>query len=276
MNKTVGKHIVLLFVIIGLAGGGIGAGSLAQASKEGQGNRKETAGQPEGGRAGKGSADLETEAPSEAVKAGESYAYVELKKGISPLLLVTDGTYGYNGIEASFHSRVYGQDGEGGWIELGVIAGSGTAYPLRYDKNGIYVTGGHFAAFYSMDWEEMRLVCKEYATETFDGDGNAAYVYAANGKTEQLVEDNQVLVALFNRYEKAELVGFRKVEEKDGERGQRDLEEGGMGAVPQCGGSSVFWHVYVCGRQADGLDGAPERRSRERPGWEKPGNGRAV
>ena len=93
-----------------------------------------------------------------------------------------------------------------------VIAGSGTAYPIRYDKNGIYVTGGHFAAYYGVDWEKAELVLMEYAAETFDEDGNATYLYAADGKTERSVEDNGYLVALYDRYEKGELVGFRKVE----------------------------------------------------------------
>ena len=95
-----------------------------------------------------------TEKAPDIVVNGQSYAYVELKHAGFPLLVVTDGTYGYNGLEASFYGEVYGQDGEGNWKKMQVIAGSGTAYPIRYDKNGIYVTGGHFAAYYGVDWEK--------------------------------------------------------------------------------------------------------------------------
>lgn len=154
----------------------------------------------------------EKETAPDIVENGQSYAYVELKHAGFPLLVVTDGTYGYNGLEASFYGEVYGQDGEGNWKKMQVIAGSGTAYPIRYDKNGIYVTGGHFAAYYGVDWEKAELVLMEYAAETFDEDGNATYLYAADGKTERSVEDNGYLVALYDRYEKGELVGFRKVE----------------------------------------------------------------
>ena len=146
----------------------------------------------------------------EFLKEGQSYAYVELKHGASPVLFVTDGTYGYNGLEASFNSVVYGQDEEGSWQKMQVIAGSGTAYPIRHDKYGIYVTGGHFAVYYAVDWENMELVQKEYAAETFDENGNVTYFYSLDGKRERSVEDNRYLVALYDRYEKAELVDFRK------------------------------------------------------------------
>ncbi len=214
--------LVLLAVIV-ICGS---AGSMAQGSRgnaagevrEAEGKRDKEKDEKNGksvksGKSGKSekSEKEEMEEP-EFLKEGQSYAYVELKHGVSPVLLVTDGTYGYNGLEASFNSVVYGQDEEGNWQKMQVIAGSGTAYPIRYDKGGIYVTGGHFAAYYSMDWENMELVQEEYAAETFDENGNVAYFYAADGKTERSVEDNRYLVALYDRYEKAELVNFRKRE----------------------------------------------------------------
>lgn len=203
MKKTIGKCMILTLLIVSVACGSVGAGSLAQ------GNIRN--GQMNGGM-DKDTGMEEEEGCPDVAESGQSYAYVELKREKCSILLVTDGTYGYNGLEASFHSEVYGQDRNGEWLALGVIAGSGTAYPIRYDKDGIYVTGGHFVAYYSVDWEDMRLVCKEYATATFDENGNATYVYAEDGKTERLVEGNSYLMKMADRYEKAALVDFRRVE----------------------------------------------------------------
>ena len=200
------KYMVLAFLIVIGACGGIGIGSLAQGS-----------GGKEAGRIwektldGNGKEPAEEEVPS-FLEEGQSYAYLELKRGKDPVLLVADGTYGYNGLEASFSSEVYGKDGEGNWQRMAVIAGSGTAYPIRYDKRGIYVTGAHFAVYYTVDWERMQLVAEEYAAESFDENGNASYIYAEEGEAEQAAEDNRCLIALFDRYEKARLVDFQKVD----------------------------------------------------------------
>ena len=70
-----------------------------------QGNGRKAAGETEA------ALEMETETAPDIVEDGQSYAYVELKHAGFPLLLVTDGTYGYNGLEASFYGRVYGQDG---------------------------------------------------------------------------------------------------------------------------------------------------------------------
>ena len=214
--RIAGLAVLLLSVVCGSAG----MGSRAQGNEGNEGNignaakgmaewDGESGTEKSGKRDGKKEAEGEAQEPG-FLKEGQSYAYVELKHGAAPILLVTDGTYGYNGLEASFNSEVYGQDGEGNWQKLQVIAGSGTAYPIRYDRSGIYVTGGHFAAYYSMDWENMTLVREEYAAETFDVDGNVTYFYAGDGKRERSVEDNRYLVALYDRYEKAELADFRK------------------------------------------------------------------
>lgn len=206
MKKNIQKYMVLALLIVIAACGGIGIGSLAQ----GSGGR-------EAGRAGEKAAGRDGKAPAEAempgfVEEGQSYAFLEFKRGKEPVLLVTDGTYGYNGLEASFSSEVYGKDGEGNWQRMAVIAGSGTAYPLRYDKRGIYVTGAHFAVYYTVDWERMQLAAEEYASESFDESGKASYVYAERGEAEQAAEDNRHLIALFDRYEKALLVDFQKKE----------------------------------------------------------------
>lgn len=201
MKKNIGRYIVFTFLILVMVCGSLGVGSLAQGSR---GNTEEKNREAEDGMR-----------EPEVVEAGQSYAYVELKRGGTPILLVTDGTYGYNGLEASFCSVIYSQLEDGSWQKIGQAAGSGTAYPIRYDKNGIYITGGHFAAYYSVDREEMTLIRKEYAAEVFDENGNVTYFYAANGQTEHSVEDNSYLNALFDRYEKAELLGFQKSEKED-------------------------------------------------------------
>lgn len=210
MKKKSYGFAVAAVLLLAVVCGSVGAGSRAQGSGENaaEGSR-EGDGKGSGKKSGKENGKSGMEEP-DFIKEGQSYAFVEFKHGAAPVLLVTDGTYGYNGLEASFNSEVYGLDAEGNWRKMQVIAGSGTAYPIRYDKSGIYVTGGHFAAYYSVDWEKMELVQEEYANETFDENGKVTYLYTADGKMEQSVENNRYLVALYDRYEKAELVDFRK------------------------------------------------------------------
>ena len=210
MKKNSYRLAVAAVLLLAAVCTSVGAGSRAQGSGENaaEGSRGGE-GKENGKKDGKEKGESGMDEP-DFIKEGQSYAYVEFKHGTAPVVLVTDGTYGYNGLEASFNSEVYGLDEGGNWRKMQVIAGSGTAYPIRYDKSGIYVTGGHFAAFYSVDWEKMELVQEEYANEVFDENGNVTYLYAADGKMEQSVEDNRYLVELYDRYEKAELVDFRK------------------------------------------------------------------
>ena len=137
----------------------------------------------------------------------QSYFYMETKRGGIPVLLVTEGTYRCDELDVGFYCNVYCSE-EGAWRVLGQVAGSGTAYPLRYDENGIYAAGGHFIAYYSVDAEKKQLVEKEYAEELFDDNGNVTYIHYMDGEREQVVEDDRYFLAMLEKYGKAEIVNF--------------------------------------------------------------------
>lgn len=139
------------------------------------------------------------------ISENQAFAMVELKSG-EELLLISDGTYQCDEVRAGVYADVYLKD-NGEWKKCERVAGSGTAYPICYDDGGIYTAGGHFVAYYTVDAEGKGLQKKEYAEEIFDENGNATYIYYADGK-EQTVENNDRLMTLFEKYHNAEMVGF--------------------------------------------------------------------
>lgn len=143
------------------------------------------------------------------------YALVEINDAPNKVLLVTDMTYwdGESGREESFSAQVYyTQDGE--MYHFGLISGSGTAYPVRYDRDGIYVAGGHFAGRYVLDWERAAGVyfkLESYANETFDSLGNVTYTVMENIFGDRIVEDSSYLDEMNEKYAAAQVVSFYPV-----------------------------------------------------------------
>lgn len=140
----------------------------------------------------------------------QAYAYVKVGDSVVPILLVTGGTYQYEDtIEACLDCEVYyAWDGKA--ETLGSLESMGTAYPIAYDKDGIYAGGPHFMVRYVLDGEKKQLVVAEYASEVFDENGNATYTYSAENGEEQEVVDDSYIKDLFERYSKAAVVNFGK------------------------------------------------------------------
>lgn len=138
-------------------------------------------------------------------------AYISQEGVESRILLATDGTYDYEGSQAGLFVQVYILN-DAGEKSLGSISSTGTAYPVRYDKSGIYVGGGHFVARYIVDEKEERLILAESVSISYDEEGNPSYygVVADDPRKEEQELTEEDFTALSEKYGKAKVVNFAK------------------------------------------------------------------
>lgn len=138
------------------------------------------------------------------------YAYAELEGLKYPVLLVTDGIFELDQeTQASFLCDVYYIKSDEP-VLLDTVKSEGTAYPISYDKEGIYTAGHHYTAKCNVDEATCELVTVEYAIEEFAKDtGDEMYFYTTNGVNEQTA-DRTALDALFEKYGNATVVNFKK------------------------------------------------------------------
>lgn len=113
----------------------------------------------------------------------ELFAVIETSAS-SPVLLVTSQYYDDGaGNQASLWCDVYyAVDGE--VKNTGTIESFGTAYPVSYDKTGIYTASGHAMQRFEIDEKTGEPVLTESIYEQFDENGNAAYTLEKDGTTE--------------------------------------------------------------------------------------------
>ena len=141
----------------------------------------------------------------------ENYAYALIKTAEDDVmvLLVADMTYEYDGINASPICDVnYAEDGLVWKLgSISAIGGLGTAYPVSYDKDGIYVGMHHDISRFVIDKNSRTLVLLEYATVSFDNEGNESYVYHIDNYTIS-VPDDTFLIEMFDVYNNATVVNF--------------------------------------------------------------------
>lgn len=139
----------------------------------------------------------------------QSYAYVKIGEDELPLLLVAEGIYDYDGIQAAIACNVY-YAWDGKVQNLGEITSDGTAYPISFDQDGIYTAGGHSVARYLPDDRAKELAVVEFAQEVIDENGNASYTSSNQEGKEQTDGDSSALEALFEKFGNAQAVDFRK------------------------------------------------------------------
>lgn len=136
----------------------------------------------------------------------ELFAIVEINAA-SPVLLVTSETYDDgNGNQAAIWCNVYyAPDGE--VKNIGTIESMGTAYPVSYDKEGIYTASGHAVQRFGIDDKTGTIILEEGICEQFDESGNAAYYTIEEGdKTETATEE--AYYKMFEKYSEADVVNF--------------------------------------------------------------------
>ncbi len=135
----------------------------------------------------------------------ELFTVIETKAECS-VLLVTDQFYDSgNGFQASVFCDVYYPiNGEA--QNIGRLESMGTAYPIAYDKSGMYTAGGHEVRRYVID-KEGNLKLAEGVYEIFDNEGNASYTREKDGKTTEITEE--AYLSVVEDYQKAKLAEFK-------------------------------------------------------------------
>ncbi len=150
-------------------------------------------------------------------KLEEGRGYANTTVGDTDILLISQGTYDYDGIAAAIDAELYWyHDGVPEYIDY-VMAG-GTSYPLTVDGDKLYVCGNHFINVYTI--ENGQLLLEEGAEEVFDTDGNAEYYHYSDIKdtreddADELfrVPDDSVLMRLYEDFENAQIIDFVTVE----------------------------------------------------------------
>ncbi len=153
----------------------------------------------------------------------ERYALWQNKEG-EELLLVTDMTYQIDETDnAALYCDIYGIR-EGRTRYLGTVYSTGTAYPISWDETGIYAAGGHFVekyvpgeidsliladgVRYIFNEECYRMLQDAAVEENFTENGDS--IYTAKGESLSEEEGEAALMALFEEYNNAEVIDFRK------------------------------------------------------------------
>lgn len=135
----------------------------------------------------------------------ELFAIVETGAS-SPVLLVTSQVYddGFGNQAALLCDVYYVIDGE--VKNIGVLESFGTAYPVSYDKSGLYTASGHALHRFEIDEDSETLILAESIYEQFDEDGNASYSFIKGEKTEAITEEEYYKA--FEKYGEAVVVDF--------------------------------------------------------------------
>ena len=146
---------------------------------------------------------------------GQVYAYADIDEKHDALLVASGSFDNGDGNMAAIDATIYGFDKNGELMEYGKVESSSTAYPLAVADGCLFYGGNHDMSKVYIDEENGSLITKEYASETFDEDGNASYSYmsVADGK-ESTPEDDSKLQAMYEEYSTAIVVNFQAQEEQ--------------------------------------------------------------
>lgn len=135
----------------------------------------------------------------------ELFAIIETGTS-SPILLVTSQVYDDGlGNQAALNCDVY--YATGGEVKyIGTIESFGTAYPISYDKTGIYAASGHEVQRFGINEKDGSLILEEGVYEIIDENGNSTYSRKKGNKTEAITEEEYLSVV--EQYGKATVVNF--------------------------------------------------------------------
>jgi hypothetical protein len=127
---------------------------------------------------------------------GDDELYAILKMDYKNTVLVTTDLVYDEGSEqqAAIGCDVY-YCVNNGTKKLGSITGDGTAYPVSFSKNGIFVGSGHSAEKYAISEKEGTLYLEKGVYIDYDEDGKEHYTWVKNGEeTESTEQEYQELV----------------------------------------------------------------------------------
>ena len=99
-----------------------------------------------------------------------------------PIILGTDGVYdNRDGNMAAIDAAIYCLTGDG-LKEIGEVSSGGTAYPLSFDREGIYLEGNHAGNRCVINTKTWELEVAEGVEVVYDSNGNESYYYTLNGE----------------------------------------------------------------------------------------------
>lgn len=139
------------------------------------------------------------------LKDDDAYAFLVMDYEYN-VMLTTDKVYdeGTEKQAAVYCDIYYYTDGEA--KNLGTIMSDGTAYPVSFSKNGIFVASGHHVEKYTISEKEGILCLEKGVYEEFDKSGNASYSCTADGiEMESTEKEYQEMV---NEYAQSQIVHF--------------------------------------------------------------------
>lgn len=90
--------------------------------------------------------------------------------------------------------------------QIGQVATLGTAYPITYDKTGIYEAGRHGMHRYEIDWQDGDMKIVESIYEEYDDDANMSCYMEENGDMREITEEEYLTV--WEKYREAFVVSF--------------------------------------------------------------------
>lgn len=121
-----------------------------------------------------------------------------------PILLVTSQVYDDMENQVALSCDVYYLvDRE--VKKIGTIESLGTAYPISYDKSGIYTASGHDMQCYEIE-KSGTIKLKTGIYEQFDESGNSSYRLDNGDKTAIITEEEYYTA--FKKYSNASVVNF--------------------------------------------------------------------
>ena len=149
------------------------------------------------------------------------YAFADVGDGYD-ILLVANGAFDNgDGNMAAIDATVYGLD-NGEPMYAGSVWSSGTAYPIAVYENMLMFGGNHNMAMANVI--DAAVIIQREAYEEFDEQGNATY-FLNEGDIDNIkeLEDNSVLMEMFDTYSKAIVLNFFQGEaEPVGDEGAGD------------------------------------------------------
>jgi hypothetical protein len=90
--------------------------------------------------------------------------------------------------------------------KLGSIMSEGTAYPVSFSKDGIFVGSGHSVEKYAISEKDMTMYLEKGVYIEYDEDGNEHYTCVTNGKEAESTE--QEYQKLLDEYGESSIIHF--------------------------------------------------------------------
>lgn len=138
---------------------------------------------------------------------GDDDAYAFLEMDYKYYVMVTSDMLYDTGTEkqASIICDVYYYtDGEA--KNLGSISSDGTAYPISFSEDGIYVASGHRVEKYGISEKDGTLYLEKGVYVTFDENGNEYYTSVLNG--EETTSTGEEFMQMTEEYAASQTIHF--------------------------------------------------------------------